>query len=52
MVKIQIDLPSNLNKFIEIKKVLLNLKDKRQTIIKIIKEDMDSYDESNLKKEL
>ncbi len=52
MVKIQIDLPNDLNRFIEVKKALFDLKDKRETILKIIKDDMDSYDKFNLKEEL
>lgn len=52
MVKIQINLPNNLNKFIEIKMALLGLKDKRETILRIIKEDLESYTGLNLKEEL
>ncbi len=52
MVKIQIELPNNLNKFIEVKKALLGLKDKRETIISIIKEDLDSHKELNLREAL
>ncbi len=52
MVKIQIELPNNLNRFIEVKKALLGLKDKRETIISIIKSDLNSHPELNLKEEL
>lgn len=52
MVKIQIDLPDNLNKFIEVRRVLLGLKDKRKTILVIIKENLEAYKGLNLKEEL
>lgn len=52
MVQIQLEIPEELNRFLEIKKVLLKLKDKRQVILDIIRNDLDTYDGGSIKEEL
>lgn len=51
MTQIQINLPKKLDKWVEIKKTILGTKDKRKTILKIIEEDMNSYDGIDIRDE-
>jgi len=45
MVKIQIDLPENLSRYIAIQREIYSFKDKRETIIRMLQEDMENEKE-------